>query len=125
MIGLLAVDAQAGFCERYLQTWSNAGQCRDCQLRIAANPKEQRYLVEATNGWKAELAFLNGRSSLAVGAGSWKTGLGHLYSGHSFSILMTQRSSELAMVIGAQINGQSQIIRAKFRCLDSTRDGSF
>jgi hypothetical protein len=125
MIGLQTVGAQAGICERYLQTWSNAGQCRDCQLRITANPKDQRHLVEASNGWKAELVFFNGQSPLAVGVGNWKSGLGHVYSGHHFSIVLMQRSSELAMVMGTKINGQRQIIRAKFRCLDGTPEGSF
>lgn len=124
MIGLQAVGARADICERYLQTWSNGGQCRDCQLRIAANPKEQRHIVEASNGWKAELFFLNGQKSLAVGAGNWKPGLGHVYSGHHFSIVLMQRSSELAMIMGTKINGQRQIIRAKFRCLDGTPEGS-
>jgi len=125
MAGLQAVGAQASVCERYLQTWSNAGHCRDCQLRIAADPKEQRYLVEASNGWKAELAFLNGQRSLAAGAGNWKLGLGHVYSGHHFSIVLMQRSSELAMVMGIKVDGQRQIIRAKFRCLGGAPDGSF
>lgn len=117
-------QTQTGFCGRYIQTWSNAGQCADCRLRIAADPEARSYSVESSNGWNAELTFMNGHSSLAGGAGNWKSGLGHSYSGRNFEILLAQQHRELAMVMITEINGRRQVVRAKFRCLDSERDGS-
>ncbi len=115
-IHVLAQQANAGFCSHYEQTWSNAGQCSHCQLSIADNPEIQKYFVQASNGWQAELTFVEGDSSVASGSGSWRNGLPHVYSGKDFEIDMTQQGQSLSMVMSTMVHGKRQIIQAKFRC---------
>lgn len=118
-VGLPAAEAEASFCTRYAQTWSNAGQCADCRLKVAADARSQTYAVEASNGWTASLSIPTGQGAVAAGAGIWKSGLGHIYSGHRFAILLSQQDRVLSMVMTAQIGGKAQVVRARFRCLDT------
>ena len=115
-MAVLSVGAQAGFCSNYQQTWSNAGQCADCQLNIKTWAGEQAYSVFASNGWQAELNYVGGDSSVASGGGTWRNGLGHAYSGKNFDMDLSQQGQTLSMIMSTVINGQQQIIRAKFRC---------
>lgn len=116
---LLAPSSQAaGFCTQYAQTQSNAGQCDDCRLKIAVDSRSQSYAVEASNGWTAHLAFLNGDRSHAGGSGVWKSGVGHAYAGQTFLLVLSQERDALAMVMTTYVAGEKQVIRARFRCLD-------
>ncbi|MEQ8824315.1 MAG: hypothetical protein RIC14_08065 [Filomicrobium sp.] len=109
-------SAQATFCRSYEQTSSNAGDCPDCQLSIMNFPQEQAYAVHASNGWQAELNYVEGDSSVATGGGRWRKGLPHAYAGRDFDLDLTQQGKTLSMVMSTIIDGHRQVIRAEFRC---------
>lgn len=100
--------AQAGFCGNYIQTSSNAGQCNNCRLSIADNPKIQKYFVTANNGWRAQLNWNHGDDSTASGSGNWN-------NGQRFTIDLSQQGRRLNLIMS---NPGSGPIRASFNCLD-------
>lgn len=101
--------AQAGFCGNYIQTASNAGQCKNCRLTIADNPEIQKYFVTANNGWQAELTWTHGDDSNATGSGNWN-------NGQHFDIDLSQQGRRLNLIMS---NPGSGPIRATFNCLDA------
>jgi hypothetical protein len=113
----LSGAAQAEFCSRYKQTWSNAGQCNNCFLRISSLAKGHYYTITASNGWGAEARSTHGDTSLASGVGSWRSDVGHAFAGTRFDIDFEQQGSQLSMVMDGNVNGQRQIIRARFQCI--------
>lgn len=112
-------QAHAAFCQGYKQTWSNAGHCTDCRLKISGEPKARKYVVESSNGWKAELRDLGGQSLIVEGRGRWNNSLPHVYSGQPFRIVLARKDSDLLMRMTAMTNGRRNIIKAVFRCTDS------
>lgn len=115
-IPILSLEANAGFCSHYDQTWSNAGPCSHCQLSVKVYAESQLYVVHASNGWMAELTFVDGDSSVATGGGTWRDDLPHAYAGKDFDIDLTQQGNELSMIMSTEIDGQRQIVDAKFAC---------
>jgi len=113
----LTIPAQAGFCGNYIQTASNAGHCATCKLRIADNPEIQKYFVTANNGWSAELTWNHGDSSTASGSGKWKANVGHVYANRKFDIDMNQQGRTLRMTMSTSINGNTNVIKARYKCL--------
>lgn len=115
LIGL-SNHANAGFCGNYVQTSSNAGDCDNCRLLIADNPKIQKYFVTANNGWEAELSWTHGDDSTAIGSGRWKSNVGGALGGRQFDIDMNQQGRDLHLTMSLPGSGP---IRATFLCLDA------
>ena len=115
-----ATAGQASFCGNYIQTWSNAGQCKTCKLQIADNPEIQKYFVEANNGWSAELEFVEGDASVAAGNGRWKN-VGGPYSGKPITIDMNQQGSTLNLTMSVSDGSVQGVIKATYRCTDPGR----
>ncbi|MEP3436688.1 MAG: hypothetical protein ABJN75_07900 [Hoeflea sp.] len=109
----LSGTAQAGFCQKYKQTRSNAGACANCFVLIRSFPEKQLYAVTGTNGWYAELVWVEGDDSVATGAGKWRDELG----GTPFELDLVQQGSELSMVMNDDPKRQQPPITAKFRCV--------
>jgi len=109
----LTQAAQAGFCQKYRQTRSNAGACANCFVLIRSFPEKQVYAVTGTNGWYAELFWVEGDDSVATGGGKWKAELG----GAPFDLDLVQQGSELSMVMNDDPKRQQPPITAKFRCV--------
>lgn len=105
--------AQAGFCQKYQQTRSNAGACANCFVLVRSLHEKQAYAVTGTNGWYAELFWVEGDDSVATGGGKWKAELG----GAPFDLDLVQQGSELSMVMNDDPNRQRPPIAAKFRCV--------
>ncbi|MCK7615521.1 hypothetical protein [Roseibium sediminicola] len=118
-VALIALSsvAQAEFCSKYQQTHSNAGQCNNCFLNISSIANGHYYTVLASNGWSAELRSTHGDTSVASGVGKWRADVGHAYAGTKFTIDLEQQGSQLSMMMDGNANGQRQIIRARFRCI--------
>ena len=114
-LALTATAASAGFCGNYVQVSSNAGNCPTCRLQIADNPEIRKYFVEASNGWAAELRWVDRNGQQANGSGQWKSNAGGSYAGKRFRVSMSQqgRSLSMAMAVGSQ-----GTVNARFRCVD-------
>ncbi|HAT87015.1 MAG TPA: hypothetical protein DCS30_14345 [Rhizobiales bacterium] len=110
----LSSTAQAEFCKKYKQTSSNAGQCNNCFVTIKSLRQIQAYGVKASNGWFAELQWVDGDSSVATGWGRWagsKTTEG-------FELDLEQQGSTLRMTMQLVENRKrGQVVRAKFKCV--------
>ncbi len=117
MFGAIVANAANSVCSGYIQTWSSAGQCASCKLAVNFDEARGKYVVQANNGWKAELYAPREGKPLAVGTGHWNEGLGHIYAGHDFDMAMSFRDDQPAMMMMVvPIDGQRLIIRATFRC---------
>lgn len=115
-----AVHAQAqfvGFCGNYVQLTSNAGDCLNCRLIIADNPKNQFYFVEANNGWTAELTWVDGDASVATGQGFWGD-VGGAYDNAGFEIDLLQQGRVLTMFMTHHLPELSATIEATYACTD-------
>lgn len=106
-------------CKDYIQTWSNAGQCPACKLSVTFDEARRAYIVQANNGWKAELSPPAKGNFMAVGRGRWNDGLGHIYSGHVFSVGIFFRDDVAAMMMHVPIDGRDYPINATFNCRGS------
>ncbi|WP_323769026.1 hypothetical protein, partial [Marinovum sp.] len=90
-----------------------AGACANCFVLIRSFPEKQVYAVTGTNGWYAELFWVEGDDSVATGGGKWKAELG----GAPFDLDLVQQGSELSMVMNDDPKRQQPPITAKFRCV--------
>ena len=117
-LALTPLPAKAQFCEQYVQTWSNAGQCKDCQISLSKDNQHPKYTVKSNNGWTANLAYRSDRRFQAYGIGQWENGLGHAYSGQRFELLLSHQGEALLMLMVTHIKGARKLIQAKFRCLN-------
>ncbi len=113
---LCVSEARAEFCRTYVQTWSSAGRCDACRLKIVPTPA-QGYRVEANNGWNAEVSRRIAGES-AKGRGRWNASLRHAYAGKTFKIALDHAGAELRMAMLVQLAGRQRIVLAKFRCLE-------
>lgn len=114
----LSNAAQAKFCKKYKQVQSNAGACGNCFIDVSSiGGKGHYYAIVASNGWIAEARSTHGDTSLASGTGKWKSNVGHAFAGTKFEIDLEQQGSQLSMTMDGNVNGQRQIIRAKFQCI--------
>jgi hypothetical protein len=115
-VALLALSnaAQAEFCSKYQQTHSNAGQCDNCYVTIGSLPSKQLYSVTGSNGWYAEMHWVEGDSSVASGGGLW---VGAPESDF-FEMDLEQQGSEMFMTMQMYKNKQRDIlVKARFRCV--------
>jgi hypothetical protein len=114
-LALTASAASAGFCGNYVQVSSNAGNCPTCRLQIADNPEIRKYFVEASNGWSAELRWVDRTGERANGSGQWKSNAGGSYAGKRFRMSMSQQGKSLSMAMSV---GGGGTVNARFRCVD-------
>lgn len=56
---------------------------------------------------------------MAVGRGRWNDDLGHVYSGHTFSVGIFFRDHVAAMMMHVPIDGRDYPINATFNCMGS------
>lgn len=111
------VAAQEVFCRTYAQTWSTAGRCDACRLRIVPTATRS-YRIEANNGWRAEVSHGSEAKGAAKGKGRWSTSTHHTYAGKSFKITLARAGNDLKMTMLVDLAAKQRIVVANFRCLD-------
>lgn len=116
-------QAHAGFCGNYVQTSSNAGACANCRIQIADNPKLQKYFVTSSNGWSAELTWVEGDDSVAQGTGRWNRSISPPYGGKRFDIDMSEQGNILSMRMTVSDGSVPGTVRVTYLCLDPHRQG--
>ena len=107
-VSLVPVAASALPCVNYKQTSSTGGDCPTCRIEVYDNPEIEKYMIEASNGWSAELDWDDDEGSSASGSGSWDNGSG------SFGISIEENGNRLNM----SMRLPQGTVQARFRCAD-------